>query len=235
MSRGAWISTALMLLSLVVILGLAEAVPAQGHYLTCVVLGMISLFFVKSDFAQSRISRVSTPGTPEHVVRARSFGARQRMCGRRKSCWVSAPLILIIVFPSTGRPPCNPAQCACTTTISTCWWTGVDRPAAGRGVAGHVDIRHHQSWKYSQRTSSDLSAKTSNRAAFVLGSTLGLGALGLHSSWISTCTSSNAMLATTLAALLTAFIRFATERYWVPLKMPQRLALTVVVGGHLFC
>ena len=39
------------------------------------------------------------------------------------------------------------------------------------------------------------------------------------------------MLATTLAALLTAFIRFATERYWVPLKVPQRLVLTVLVGG----
>ena len=38
-----------------------------------------------------------------------------------------------------------------------------------------------------------------------------------------------AMLATTIAALLTAFIRFATERYWVSLKIPMRLGLSIFV------
>ena len=39
------------------------------------------------------------------------------------------------------------------------------------------------------------------------------------------------MLAATLAALLTAYIRFATERYWVAVRMPVRLLLTVLVCG----
>jgi len=89
-----------------------------------------------------------------------------------------------------------------------------------------------KSWKYSQRTSSDLSAKTSNRSAFVLGSTAGLGSIALHSFVdFNLHIPSNAMLATTLAALLTAYIRFATERYWVAVRMPVRLLLTVLVCG----
>jgi tetratricopeptide (TPR) repeat protein len=89
-----------------------------------------------------------------------------------------------------------------------------------------------RSWKYSQRTSSDLSAKTSNRSAFVLGSTVGLGSIALHSFVdFNLHIPSNAMLAATLAGLLAAFIRFATERYWVAVRLPVRLALTVVVGG----
>ena len=89
-----------------------------------------------------------------------------------------------------------------------------------------------KSWKYSQRTSSDLSAKTSNRAAFVLGSTAGLGSIALHSFVdFNLHIPSNAMLAATLAGLLAAYIRFATERYWVAVRLPVRLALTVAVCG----
>jgi len=233
MSRGAWISTALMLLSLVVILGLRKQFRLKGIILTCVVLGIISLFFVKSDFAQSRISRVSTPGAPEHV------GSRTQLWSAAADVWKEEKLLGVGPAHFDHRFPehrpttmqSRPMRVHNDYLNLLVDWGLIGLLLAGvwLGTLTFVIIR---SWKYSQRTSSDLSAKTSNRAAFVLGSTLGLGALGLHSFVdFNLHIPSNAMLATTLAALLTAFIRFATERYWVPLKMPQRLALTVVVGG----
>ena len=233
MSRGAWISTALMLLSLVVILGLRKQFRLKGIILTCVVLGIISLFFVKSDFAQSRISRVSTPGTPEHV------GSRTQLWSAAANVWKEEKLLGVGPAHFDHRFPehrptnlqSRPVRVHNDYLNLLVDWGLIGLLLAGvwLGTLTFVIIR---SWKYSQRTSSDLSAKTSNRAAFVLGSTLGLGALGLHSFVdFNLHIPSNAMLATTLAALLTAFIRFATERYWVPLKVPQRLVLTLLVGA----
>ena len=233
MSRGAWISTALMLLSLVVILGLRKQFRLKGIILTCVVLGIISLFFVKSDFAQSRISRVSTPGTQEHV------GSRTQLWSAAANVWKEEKLLGVGPAHFDHRFPehrptnlqSRPVRVHNDYLNLLVDWGLIGLLLAGvwLGTLTFVIIR---SWKYSQRTSSDLSAKTSNRAAFVLGSTLGLGALGLHSFVdFNLHIPSNAMLATTLAALLTAFIRFATERYWVPLKVPQRLVLTLLVGA----
>ena len=48
---------------------------------------MISLFFVKSDFAQSRISRVSTQGTPEHV------GSRTQLWSAAADVWKEEKLL----------------------------------------------------------------------------------------------------------------------------------------------
>ena len=233
MSRGAWISTALMLLSLVVILGLRKQFRLKGIILTCVVLGIISLFFVKSDFAQSRISRVSTPGTPEHV------GSRTQLWSAAANVWKEEKLLGVGPAHFDHRFPehrptnlqSRPVRVHNDYLNLLVDWGLIGLLLAGvwLGTLTFVIIR---SWKYSQRTSSDLSAKTSNRAAFVLGSTLGLGALGLHSFVdFNLHIPPTRWLATTLAALLTAFIRFATERYWVPLKVPQRLVLTLLVGA----
>ena len=232
MSRGAWISTALMLLSLVVILGLRKQFRLKGIILTCVVLGIISLFFVKSDFAQSRISRVSTPGTPEHV------GSRTQLWSAAANVWKEEKLLGVDPAHFDHRFPehrptnlqSRPVRVHNDYLNLLVDWGLIGLLLAGVWL-GTLTFVIIGSWKYSQRTSSDLSAKTSNRAAFVLGSTLGLGAIGLHSFVDFNLHILNAMLATTLAALLTAFIRFATERYWVPLKVPQRLVLTLLVGA----
>jgi len=233
MSRGAWISTTLMLLTLVVLLWLRKQFRIKGIILICVVLAVIGLFFVKYDFAQNRISDMNTPGTKEHV------GSRTQLWSAAVDVWKEEKLFGVGPAHFDHRFPAHRPTTLQSRPVRVhndylnllVDWGLIGLLLAGMWL-GTLTFVIIKSWKYSQRTSSDLSAKTSNRAAFVLGSTLGLGSLGLHSFVdFNLHIPSNAMLATTLAALLTAFIRFATERYWVPLRLPQRLVLTVLVVG----
>jgi O-antigen ligase len=84
-------------------------------------------------------------------------------------------------------------------------------------------------WKYVQR-SNDIATKPSNRSAFFLGSAVGMVAILLHSAVdFNMQIPANAILAVTLAALLTSHLRFATERYWV------RAGLIIKPVITLFC
>ncbi len=89
-----------------------------------------------------------------------------------------------------------------------------------------------KAWSRVRRlTQGDLGYTSSNRFAFVTGAALGLVALLLHA-WVdfNMHIPANAILAVTLAALLTAHIRFATERYWMAVRVPSRILVTLVLG-----
>lgn len=88
-----------------------------------------------------------------------------------------------------------------------------------------------QSWKYVLR-SSDLSARQSNRSAFVLGAAVGLFAILVHSAVdFNMHVPANAIVAVTLIALLAGHVRFATERYWFKLGLVGKPVLTVVCAA----
>ena len=233
MSRGGWISTSLMLLVFISIIGWQKKFRLKIFIAVCVFLSAIFLFFIKSDFAQSRISKANTPGSLEHVQ-------------SRSELWIAASNVwkeekLLGVGPghfdhrfSKHRPPSLQSQPVRVhndyLNILVDW--GIIGLFISIGWMIALAYLIKKIWKYSQRTASDFSPKTSNRAAFVLGSTIGLGSLTLHSFVdFNLHIPSNAMLASTFAALLTSFIRFATERYWIPIKITLRLSLSIVVCG----
>ena len=233
MSRGGWISSTLMLVALIGVLGWRRQFRRRGLLVAGIVAGVAGLFFVTSEFAQARVDGAGKPGTMEHV------GSRIELWGAAAKVWQEEKLLGVGPGHFDHRFPAHRPvrlQSRPVRVHNDYLNTLVDWGLAGMLLAGLMlgtmvsgIIR---SWKYSQRTSSDLSAKTSNRSAFVLGSTVGLGSIALHSFVdFNLHIPSNAMLAATLAGLLAAFIRFATERYWVAVRLPVRLALTVVVGG----
>jgi O-antigen ligase len=75
-----------------------------------------------------------------------------------------------------------------------------------------------KTWRYVRRSPNDFAAKKSNKSAFVLGAASGLLAILLHSFVdFNMHIPANAILAITLMALLSAHLRFATERYWLTL------------------
>jgi hypothetical protein len=91
-----------------------------------------------------------------------------------------------------------------------------------------------RSWKYVQR-SGDLAAKRSNRSAFVLGAAAGLIALLAHSMVdFNMHIPANAIVAVTLMALVTAHLRFATERYWLRLRWVGKPLLSLACLGTAF-
>jgi len=233
MSRGGWVSTSLALAAIVTVLGWRKQFRLRGILLTCIVLGVIAGFLLTSPFAQDRLRNVSKPGTMEHV------GSRIELWKAAASVWQEEKLLGVGPGHFDHRFPAHrpkqlqsrPVRVHNDYLNTLVDWGLVGMMLAGL-MLGTMVSGIIKSWKYSQRTSSDLSAKTSNRSAFVLGSTAGLGSIALHSFVdFNLHIPSNAMLATTLAGLLAAYIRFATERYWVAVRMPVRLALTVAVCG----
>ena len=233
MSRGGWISTSLALAAIVAVLGWRKQFRLRGILLTCIVLGVIAGFLLLSPFAQGRLRNINKPGTMEHV------GSRTELWGAAAAVWKQEKLLGVGPghfdhrFPEyrPERLQSRPVRVHNDYLNTLVDWGLIGMLLAGL-MLGTMVYGIIKSWKYSQRTSSDLSAKTSNRAAFVLGSTIGLGSIALHSFVdFNLHIPSNAMLAATLTGLLAAYIRFATERYWVAVRMPVRLALTVAVGG----
>ena len=233
MSRGGWVSTSLALAAIVTVLGWRKQFRLRGILLTCIVLGVIAGFLLTSPFAQDRLRNVSKPGTMEHV------GSRIELWKAAAAVWQEEKLLGVGPGHFDHRFPAHrpkqlqsrPVRVHNDYLNTLVDWGLVGMMLAGL-MLGTMVSGIIKSWKYSQRTSSDLSAKTSNRSAFVLGSTAGLGSIALHSFVdFNLHIPSNAMLAATLAGLLAAYIRFATERYWVAVRIPVRLALTVAVCG----
>jgi len=88
--------------------------------------------------------------------------------------------------------------------------------------------------KYVRRERGDLSAKPSNRRAFVFGASLGLVAILIHSfTDFNMHVPANAILAVALMALLSGNLRFVSERYWVNLRLWGRIGLAMFGSGAL--
>jgi O-antigen ligase len=85
-----------------------------------------------------------------------------------------------------------------------------------------------QTWRSRRLASSDIGGKTmSNKYAFMLGGSLGLVAILIHSFVdFNMQIPANAILAITLMALLTGHLRFATERYWFSAALWSRCLIT---------
>jgi O-antigen ligase len=86
-----------------------------------------------------------------------------------------------------------------------------------------------------RRAENDFGGGTSNRSAFFLGASGGLLALAIHSFVdFNLHIPSNAILGVTLLALLTSNLRFATERFWLTLRIPLKIPLTLALAGGVF-
>jgi O-antigen ligase len=86
-----------------------------------------------------------------------------------------------------------------------------------------------KTWKFVRR-SNDIATKPSNRSSLVLGASIGLFALLLHSVVdFNMHIPANAILAIALMALLTGHVRYATERYWVSRTIPLRIVFSIML------
>src|SRR5436190_15775213 len=92
-----------------------------------------------------------------------------------------------------------------------------------------------KTWRCVRLSSGDLGGKAgSNKFAFLLGATLGLVAILLHSVVdFNMHIPANAILAVTLMALLSSHLRFATEQYWFSLRSWSKALGTFVLAAGL--
>jgi hypothetical protein len=92
-------------------------------------------------------------------------------------------------------------------------------------------------WPNVRRKTNEIGRKNSSKAAFVLGASLGLLSILIHSAVdFNMQIPANACVAVTLMALLTGHWRFATERHWMNPRKVGRVVLAVTAlaaAGYL--
>jgi tetratricopeptide (TPR) repeat protein len=92
-----------------------------------------------------------------------------------------------------------------------------------------------QTRKRVRRAEKDFGSGKSNRFAFFWGAATGLLALALHSVVdFNLHIPANAILGVTLLALLSSNLRFATEGYWLNLRLPLKILATSALAGGIF-
>ena len=99
------------------------------------------------------------------------------------------------------------------------------------GMAAFV-VGLRKTSKSVRRAEKDFGGGTSNRLAFFLGASAGLLALAVHSAVdFNLHVPANAILGVTLLALLSSNWRFATERYWLNVRLPVKTLATLALAG----
>jgi hypothetical protein len=90
-----------------------------------------------------------------------------------------------------------------------------------------------KTWRFVRGNPGDLGGGNSNKFALVLGTSLGLLAMLVHSIVdFNMHIPANAILAVALMAMLSSALRFATENYWFSVRTSTRLVLTgFLIGG----
>ncbi len=95
--------------------------------------------------------------------------------------------------------------------------------------AGLWQTRNHV-----RRAEKDFGSGKSNRLAFYLGASTGLLALAIHSVVdFNLHVPANAMLGVTLLALLSSNLRFATEGYWMNIRLPLKIVATAMLAAGI--
>ncbi|MBC8095734.1 MAG: O-antigen ligase family protein [Akkermansiaceae bacterium] len=91
-----------------------------------------------------------------------------------------------------------------------------------------------KTWRFVRGNSADLGGGNSNKFALVLGTSLGVLAILIHSLVdFNMHIPANAIVAITLMALLSTTLRFATEKYWFTSNVITRVAMTVFLLAGL--
>jgi O-antigen ligase len=93
-----------------------------------------------------------------------------------------------------------------------------------------------KTWPHVRRAENTFGTGQSNRFAFYLGAVCGLFALAVHSTAdFNVHTPANALVGVTLLALVASNVRFATERHWLRVRLPLKLACSLVLVGGVTC
>jgi len=229
-SRAGWAATAVALLAMFALL-LRHRDYRLPSLVLLVVLVASGFFFIQKSFsAQRRIEKTFVLGQDE--TRFLILSAASKMW-RDHFWWGVGPAHFDYRFHEY-RPARDTAQMRPDRVHNDYLNTLADWGMVGALLVLLAWILFYgsvlKSWRFLQRGTGDLGGKRSNRFAFVLGASFGLLAILLHSfSDFNMHIPANAILAVTLMALTASHGRFATDSYWVSLKVPGKILGTLVL------
>lgn len=229
-SRGGIVAAGLALIFLCLVLVIQKEFWLPAIVVGCFLLAMA--FGVSTEF-ETMQRRFATAVKDDKVGDVRTLywqGAWQLFA--RNRLWGVGPGHYDVEFPQV-RPPAVQArpQYAHNDYLNTlCEWgivgTGIVAAACALLYAGVF-----KALRAVRKDRNDLHSKSSDRAAFVVGASVGLAGLLIH------CIvefhmqiPANALTAVTLMALLTAQWRFVTERFWMNPGATGRIVITALTA-----
>lgn len=233
-SRGSWVSAsaALIVLALLLFSHRSFRWPALALIILLVCGGMLAAF--KTDFFERRFKQAIRSGQVELDTRWDLWDAAWRMW-QDHPWWGVGPGHYDLHFRAyrTATTQLQPERVHNDyLNLLTDWGvTGAGVVALGLGLLGFGLVK---TWKKVQRDGGAFSSSQSDKFAFVLGATIGLFALAIHSAMdFNLHIPANAIIAVTLAALLSSHWRFATERFWFSARWPGKIIATLLLAATL--
>jgi O-antigen ligase len=238
MSRGGWISTAAVLLLLCLILALRSVYRWPALALLVVVVGAAVYFLPRNFLLKKRLEVVTREITEGQTSDTRpAIWHAALLLWQEDPWWGAGPGHFDYRYrayrpvPLQGRP-----DRVHNDYLNTLTDWGVVGTALVVTAWGLLFFGAFQTWRYVRGSPGDLGGRNSNKFAFVLGASLGLVAILLHSvTDFNMHIPANAILAVTWMALLSAHLRFASERYWFTATTAARVVTSaVLLGGVVY-
>jgi O-antigen ligase len=232
-SRGSWIATILALLLFFIVLS-----SQRGHRLAAflalfVIVGGAAYLVPKSHFFHQRARQMVNleTGQVDDDTRFDIWGSAVRIWSQNP-WWGVGPAHFDRQFrafrPDTLQLQPDRAHNDFLNTLVDWGIVGVVLVTSaflllGLGIA--------KTWRAVRVTQRDIGEKKrSNKFAFVLGASIGLVAILVHSVFdFNMHIPANAIIAVTLMALLSSHLRFATDQYWVTARLGLKCVASVLL------
>lgn len=236
-SRGAWLATALVLAAFFSILLYHRTYRIPSAVLLLVILAAGFYFVPRTRFFQNRLKEITAKERLDDSMRFELWKPAIRLW-RENFWWGVGPAHFNYRF-RVYRPEIVQAEPnrVHNDYLNTLVDWGVVGGALVAAALVLLFVGAYRTWPYVRGSPGDLGTKPSNKFALVLGSTLGLLAILIHSLLdFNMHIPANAIVAITLMAMLTSCVRFTSERYWFTARMWAKVLCTLVLlsgAGYL--
>ncbi|MEO6035812.1 MAG: O-antigen ligase family protein [Verrucomicrobiota bacterium] len=234
LSRGGWVASGLTLVVLLVVLLFRRDSRLRSIIALSVLLVLGVAFVAVAEKSKKRFEQLASSKTMEDD-RVNYWKIADQIW--REEIWLGAGPGHFDYRYRQYRPPILQGRplYAHNDYLNTLADWGI----AGLGLAmGFIALFFagvFKTWRFVQRSPNDLGTKSSNKAAFVLGGSLGVLAILFHSFVdFNMHIPANAIVALTLIALVTTYLRFATESFWTSLGIFSKAILTLVCLAGIF-
>ena len=239
-SRGGWVAGAMALLTLLGILIVNRHHRLPAFLLLVVLIGGGVIFATKyltrtATFIQREKSSGMEVGHIELELRGDLWLAAAQMW-RDNFWWGAGPAHYNYRFPAyrSERVQAQPDRAHNDYLNLLADWgtTGGIIALAGMAIFG---AGLWQTRKHVRRVEKEFKSGFSNRFAFFLGAAAGLLALAVHSVVdFNLHIPANALVGVTLLALLSSNLRFATEKFWLNIRLPLKIFTTLALAAGIF-
>lgn len=229
-SRGSWVAAGFALLVLFGVLAIHRSYRLPSLVLMFALVVGSSFMVTKTDYFKDRFRAAFASGKLDLDVRYELWDATVQMW-RDHLWWGVGPGHFDYRFrayrPAAVQRRPDRAHNEYLNTLAD--W-GVVGTLLVTVALGTLAVGVAKTWKHVRRTETEFRTNLSDKFAFVLGSSLGLLALLLHSTVdFNMQIPANAILAISLMALLTSHLRFSTERFWIRGMLWLRILLSLVL------